>query len=254
MGRLDGKVALITGGARGLGAAMGRAMAAEGAAVALTDILADEGEQAAAALRDAGAKAMFLQQDVTDEARWDAVVSEVRGRLGGLSVLVTNAGIAKIGTVEESSFEDWRATMSVNLDGVFLGTRAGVRAMKDGGGGSIINISSIEGIVGNPLIVAYNAAKGGVRLLTKSAALHCAEQGYGIRVNSIHPGFTETAMVTDGFAEAPPELAEQVLAMTPMKRLGQPPEIAAGAVFLASDESAFMTGAELVIDGGFTAL
>ena len=258
MGRLDGKIALITGGARGLGAAMGQAMAAEGAAVALTDILTEEGERTAAQLRETGAKAIFLQQDVTVEARWDAVIAEVSQQLGPVNVLVNNAGIAEIGSIEDASFEEWRRTMSINLDGVFLGTRAGVRAMKGGGqggakGGSIINISSIEGIVGNPLIVAYNAAKGGVRLLTKSAALYCAEKKYPIRVNSIHPGFTLTAMVTEGFAAAPPELAEAAVAMTPLQRLGQPPEIAAGAVFLASDEASFVTGSELVIDGGFTA-
>lgn len=251
MGRLDGKVALITGGARGLGEAMGRAMAREGAAVALTDLRVDEGETVAADLAAQGAQAVFLEQDVTDEARWDTVVDEVASRLGGVNVLVNNAGIAEIGTIEDTSFESWRRTMAVNLDGVFLGTRAGVRHMKARGGGSIINISSIEGIVGNPLIAAYNASKGGVRLLTKSAAIYCAE--FGIRVNSVHPGFSETAMVTDGFAAAPPELAEQVLAMTPMKRLGAPPEIAEGVVFLASDESSFMTGSELVMDGGVIA-
>lgn len=253
MGRLDGKIALITGGARGLGAEMGRAMAAEGAAVALTDILTSEGEATAAALRETGANAIFLEQDVTDEARWDAVIAETTQKLGPLSVLVNNAGIAEIGSIEDTSFEAWRRTQSINLDGVFLGTRAGVRAMKNGQGGSIINISSIEGIVGNPLIVAYNAAKGGVRLLTKSAALYCAEKKYPIRVNSMHPGFTLTAMVTEGFAAAPPELAEAAVAMTPLQRLGQPPEIAAGAVFLASDEASFVTGSELVMDGGFTA-
>ena len=253
MGRLQGKIALITGGARGLGEAMGRAMAAEGAAVALTDLLEEEGKRVAADLTEQGHKAMFLQQDVTDEARWDAVVAEVSDRFGGLNVLVNNAGIAAVGAIDEASFADWRRTQAVNLDSVFLGCRAGVRYMKDQGGGSIINISSIEGIVGNAVLAAYNASKGGVRLLTKSAAVRCAEAGFGVRVNSIHPGFVMTAMVSEGFADAPPEMADQVIAMTPMKRFGTPEEIAAGAVFLASDESAFMTGSELVIDGGVIA-
>lgn len=254
MGRLDGKIALVTGGARGLGAAMAQAMAAEGAAVALTDLLTAEGEAVAEEIRASGAKALFLEQDVTDEARWDQVIARVLGEFGGLNVLVNNAGIAEIGSVEDASLESWRRTMAVNLDGVFLGVRAGVRQMKATGGGSIINISSIEGMVGNPMIAAYNASKGGVRILTKSAALHCAEQGYGVRVNSVHPGFVLTAMVTEGFAAAPPELGEAAIAMTPMKRLGEPKEIAAGVVYLASDESSFVTGSELVIDGGFTAL
>ncbi|MEM9725029.1 MAG: glucose 1-dehydrogenase [Pseudomonadota bacterium] len=253
MGRLQGKIALITGGARGLGEAMGRAMAAEGAAVALTDLLEEEGTRVAADLTEQGHKAMFLQQDVTDEARWDAVVAEVSDRFGGLNVLVNNAGIAAVGAIDEASFADWRRTQAVNLDSVFLGCRAGVRYMKDQGGGSIINISSIEGIVGNAVLAAYNASKGGVRLLTKSAAVRCAEAGFGVRVNSIHPGFVMTAMVSEGFADAPPEMADQVIAMTPMKRFGTPEEIAAGAVFLASEESAFMTGSELVIDGGVIA-
>ena len=252
MGRLDGKIALITGGARGLGAEMGRAMAAEGAAVALTDVLVEEGERTASELREAGANALFLQQDVADEARWDAVVAEVQQKLGGLNVLVNNAGIGKIGTIEDTSLELWRRTMAVNLDGVFLGCRAGVKAMQTGGG-SIINISSIEGMIANPLLAAYNASKGGVRVLTKSVALHCAEQGYGIRANSIHPGFIDTAIVSEGFADAPPELAEQIVELTPLKRFGQPPEVAGAAVFLASDESSFVTGSEMVIDGGFTA-
>ena len=220
MGRLDGKTALVTGGARGLGEAMARAMAAEGAAVAITDLLVDEGEKLAAELAAQGAKSLFLRQDVAEEARWEAVVDEIADKLGGLNVLVNNAGIAEIGSIEDASFESWRRTMSVNLDAVFLGTRAGVRFMKSHGGGSIINISSIEGIVGNPLIAAYNASKGGVRILTKSAAVYCAEQGYGIRVNSVHPGFVPTTMVTEGFAAAPPELAGAVIEMTPMKRLG----------------------------------
>ncbi len=253
MNRLTKKTALITGAARGFGAATARAMAAEGANVVLSDILEKEGAATAEAINADGGKALFLAQDVTDEKRWDEVTERAVAEFGKLDILVNNAGIAELGTIEDTTLEAWHRTIGINLDGVFLGTRAGVRAMKDTGGGSIINLSSIEGIVGNPMIVAYNAAKGGVRLLTKSAALWCAQNDYNIRVNSIHPGFVLTPMVTEAFKDAPPELAEAALASTPMKRFGTPEEIANAIVFLASDESSYMTGSELVVDGGFTA-
>ena len=156
-----------------------------------------------------------------------------------------------IDNIEDATFEDWRKTMAINLDAVFLGTRAGVRAMK-GRGGSIINISSIEGIVGNEFIPAYNASKGGVRLLTKSAARYCAAHKTGIRVNSVHPGYIGTSLVEDAVPHLPENFADVTTARIPMGRFGEPPEIASAVVFLASDESSYMTGAELVIDGGYT--
>lgn len=253
MGRLSGKIALVTGGARGLGEAACRAMAAEGAHVAVTDIREAEGKAVAADINKNGEKSIFIQQDVTDEKRWPEVMSQVVTEFGGLDIVVNNAGIAELGTIEDTNLEAWRRTTSINLDGVFLGTQAAVRIMKNNGGGSIINLSSIEGIVGNPMVVAYNASKGGVRLLTKSAAIYCAQAGYAIRINSLHPGFVPTPMVTEAFKDAPPELAESALASTPMQRFGTAEEIANCIVFLASEESSYMTGSELVVDGGFTA-
>ncbi|MGB0907126.1 MAG: glucose 1-dehydrogenase [Maricaulaceae bacterium] len=253
MGRLTGKVAIITGGSRGLGEATARAMAAEGAAVLITDLRAELGEAVAADITVGGGKAAFLTQDVTDEARWAEVFAHAQAEFGAANVLVNNAGIALVGTIEDTSYADWRKTQAVNMDAVFLGTQAAVRHMKESGGGSVINISSIEGIVGNPVAFAYNASKGAVRILTKSAAIYCAKAGYGIRVNSVHPGFVPTDMVMDAVPLAPEGFVDEALAMTPMNRFGEPSEIANGVVFLASDESSYMTGSELVIDGGFTA-
>jgi NAD(P)-dependent dehydrogenase (short-subunit alcohol dehydrogenase family) len=252
MGRLQGKTALVTGGARGLGKAACQAMAKEGANIVITDLRESEGEALAAALLAQGSKAIFLAQDVTDEARWDQVIAETVSAHGRLDILVNNAGIIELGTIEDTSFTSWQRTQAVNLDGVFLGTRAGVRAMKNSGG-SIINLSSIEGLVGNAITLAYNASKGGVRLLSKSAALYCAQAGYNIRVNSIHPGPVTTNLLEDAFASGPPELSDLVLAATPIGRFGVPDDIANGIVFLASDDSSYMTGSELVIDGGYTA-
>ncbi len=251
MARLAGKVALVTGAARGLGAAMCRAMAAEGAAILATDLRDDEGADLVAELKAAGTKAAYAHQDATIEDRWDEVVALAQSELGGLDIVVNNAGIVVIDNIEEATFENWRRTMAINLDAVFLGTRAGVRAMK-GRGGSIINISSIEGIVGNQFIPAYNASKGGVRLLTKSAARYCAAQNTGIRVNSVHPGYVGTSLVEDAVPHLPDNFADATIARIPMGRFGEPPEIASAVVFLASDESSYMTGAELVVDGGYT--
>lgn len=250
--RLTSKVALITGGARGLGAAIATAMAREGAAVFVTDMREDEGSALVAELVAQGFPAAFSQQDVTEEAGWDSLCDKVVAKFGRIDVVVNNAGIVRAGSIEDQTLADWRMTMAVNLDAVFLGTRAGVRAMK-GQSGSIINVSSIEGIVGNPFVPAYNASKGGVRLLTKSAALHCARSGYKVRINSLHPGYVGTALVQDALADLPADFPERTLARIPMGRFGEADEIAAAAVFLASDESSYMTGAELVIDGGYLA-
>lgn len=250
--RLDGRVAIITGGGRGIGAAICQAMAAEGALVVVTDIRETDGEATAAALRQAGHRADFVVQDTTVEDRWDFVFNFAEERFGAPDILVNNAGIVIPGSIEDQSFDDWRKTMAVNLDAVFLGTRAGVCGMKTKGG-AIINVSSIEGIAGNPHVPAYNASKGGVRLLTKSAAVYCARAGYPIRINSLHPGYVGTPLVADALPLLPGDFGDKTIGRIPMGRFGEPEEIARTAVFLASDDASYMTGSELVVDGGYLA-
>jgi NAD(P)-dependent dehydrogenase (short-subunit alcohol dehydrogenase family) len=249
-GRVAGKVALITGGASGLGAESARRLAREGAKVVLTDLSADAGEALA---REIGDAAIFLTQDVTDEARWTEVVAETKKAFGRLDILVSSAGIGEGTPLMEQGLAEWRRVIAINLDGVFLGMRACAPAMVEAGGGSIINISSILGKVGQPGAAAYCASKGGVLMLTKSAALEWAPAG--IRVNSVHPGYIDTPMVSGAIqrSENGNEMKELIISRHALGRLGMAREIADGIVFLASDESSFMTGAELVIDGGYTA-
>ena len=254
MGRVQDKVALVTGASLGLGRASAVLLAREGARVVLTDIREAEGQALAAELGAQGHEALFLRHDVSSEADWDAVMRAALDRFGRMDVVVNNAGVALAASVEDTTLEQWRWLMGINLDGVFLGVRAGVKAMRDHGG-SIINLSSIEGLIGDQNLAAYNASKGGVRLLTKSAALHCAKSGYRIRVNSIHPGYILTPMV-EGYvaAHADVEATRQAIAaLHPLGHIGEPDDIAYGVLYLASEESKFMTGAELVIDGGYTA-
>lgn len=255
MKRVDNKVALVTGAGLGLGRACAMLLAREGAKVIVTDVKEQEGRAVADEIVEAGGEAMFMRQDVSSEADWDAAIAATLRRFGRLDILVNNAGVALGGDVESTTLEQWRALMSVNLDGVFLGTQRAVVAMKKSGSGSIINLSSIEGLIGDANLAAYNASKGGVRLLTKSAALHCAKAGYNIRVNSVHPGYIWTPMVENYLAAQPdPEAAKAFVAsLHPVGHLGEPDDIAYGVVYLASDESKFVTGAELVIDGGYTA-
>ncbi len=252
--RVSKKIALVTGGGSGIGEAICQRLAEEGATVIVTDINEDSARRVADAI---GGGALGLHQDVTSESRWAEVVAEAVTRFGRLDVLVNNAGIAVIGTAEDASLADWQATQKVNLDAVFLGTREAIKAMKSSGGGSIINISSVEGIIGEPLVAAYNASKGGVRIFTKSAALHCAAQGYGIRVNSVHPGFIGTAMVADAVASLGETegaaFEARIMDSIPLGRMGEPRDIANGVLYLASEESSYVTGAELVIDGGYIA-
>jgi len=254
--RLKDKIVLVTGAASGIGLASVEACAREGAVVIISDVNSKEGEAQAQRLVADGLAVEFVQQDVASEADWRRVVDEILRRHGRLDVLVNNAGIVVIAPIEQETLEGWRRTQAVNMEGVFLGSREAVRAMKDGGG-SIVNISSIEGIVGGPMVPAYNAAKGGVRLLTKSVALHCAQQGYRIRVNSVHPGYVGTPLVANAIGALPPDQAaalhQDLLGRIPMGRLGEPREIANVVLFLASDESSYMTGSELVVDGGYTA-
>ena len=253
-GRVKGKVALVTGAAMGLGAETARRLAQEGARVMLTDLDEAAGDAVAAEIVAAGGNAAFLRHDVAQESDWEAVIAATVARFGGLQVLVNNAGISG-GTLPllEHSLEDWRRVMSVNLDGVFLGLRHGGPAIAASGGGSIINLSSILGKVGLPNAAAYCASKGGVLLLTKAAALEWAP--LGLRVNSVHPGFIETPMVTAAMrnAENGNEMRDQLISAHALGRFGAPREIADAILFLASDESSFMTGAELVVDGGYTA-
>lgn len=248
----DGRIALVTGSARGIGAAICTALVEAGAAVLATDLRRDEGEALASRLSTAGHQIIFAQQDTTSESGWDETVATAQREFGGFDILVNNAGIVLPGSIEDQSFADWRRTLSVNLDGVFLGTRAGVRHMKSAGG-SIINLASIEGMVGNAHVPAYNASKGGVRLLTKSAAIHCARSGYPIRINSLHPGYVGTPLVDDALPLLPEDFSSNTVARIPMGRFGEPHEIAKAVLFLASDESSYMTGAELVVDGGYLA-
>lgn len=255
MKRVAGKVALVTGGGLGLGRASAIVLAREGAKVMITDLKEREGRAVAEEIVEAGGEAMFMRHDVASEADWDAVCAATLRRFGRLDILVNNAGVALGGSVEATTIEQWRALMAVNLDGVFMGTQRAIAAMKETGGGSIINLSSIEGLIGDANLAAYNASKGGVRIFTKSAALHCAKAGYNIRVNSVHPGYIWTPMVETYLAAQPDPTAAKafVASLHPLGHLGEPDDIAYGVLYLASDESKFVTGAELVIDGGYTA-
>ena len=246
--RLEGKVALISGGARGLGAAAVRLFASEGAKVGIGDIRQEQACALESELRESGSDVMYVGLDVTDEEQWANAVHQMMTVYGRLDILVNNAGILEHGLVEDTSAESWDRTMDVNSRGVFLGTRAVIPAMRESGGGSIVNISSVAGLVGG-FMTAYNSSKGAVRLLTKSTAVQYAAEN--IRVNSVHPGPTNTDMLDVFFRE---EGAREARATdTPIPRLGEPEDIAYGVLFLASDESSYMTGAELVIDGGNTA-
>ena len=255
-GRLQDKVVLITGGASGIGLASAEACAREGARVVITDINGAEGAAQAQRLAGAGLDVVFLRQDVTNEDDWRRVIDETVQRHGQLDVLVNNAGIAVITPLEQETLAGWRRTQAINVEGVFLGSREAVRVMK-GRGGSIVNLSSIEGLVGDPLLPAYNASKGAVRIFTKSTALYCAQQGYNIRVNSIHPGYVGTPLMVNALGSLPPEqaaaLQQDLMTRIPLGRTAEPREIAHAIVFLASDEASYMTGSELVIDGGYTA-
>ena len=247
-GRLKGKVALITGAASGIGRATAALFHAEGAKIAATD----RNEAGLAGLApDAD---LTLVQDVTDEARWREVVDAVVAAFGRLDILVNSAGIGTLGNIETTTLADWRRVNAVNAEGTFLGCREAVWAMKETGG-SIVNLSSVAGVIGDASSLAYCASKGAVRLLTKSAALHCARAGYGIRVNSVHPSFAETPMVLEGIARAKnPEWVREGLARAaPTGRMGKAEEVALTILFLASDESSFTTGAEFMVDGGLTA-
>lgn len=256
MGRVAGKVALVTGAGLGLGRASSILLAAEGAKLVVSDI--DEGlaGNTAAKIVKAGGEALALRHDVSKPEDWTAVMAAIERRFGRLEVLVNNAGIAIARNIEDTSLAEWRRTMAVNLDGVFLGCQAGIRLMKQSGGGSIINLSSIDGIIGEAELAAYCASKGGVRTLTKAVAVHCAEKRYGIRCNSIHPGYIWTPQTENYLRDLGTLDQEKAKALSrhPIGFLGEPNDIAYMVLYLASDESKFVTGSEMVVDGGYLAV
>jgi NAD(P)-dependent dehydrogenase (short-subunit alcohol dehydrogenase family) len=248
--RLQGKIALISGGARGMGAVEARLFAQEGAKVTIGDVLEDEGRKVEAEINAIGGEALFVHLDVTREADWQKAVEATVKRFGKLDVLVNNAGISGRGRVEDTAVEDWDRVMDVNAKGVFLGTKVAIPAMRQGGGGSIINISSQLGLVGTDhSSPQYQASKGAVRLLTKATAIQYAKER--IRANSVHPGPIVTPMTEA--ARADPERYRLMLSRVPLGCYGQPEDVAYGVLYLASDEARWVTGSELVIDGGWTA-
>ena len=256
-GRVAGKKVFISGGAGGLGSAMGRMLAKEGAVVCLADIDHDGAKSAAAALEAAeGAGTAFaFPLDVTKEDQWTYALEEADEAMGGISVLVNNAGISRAGDIENLPFETWKQVMSVNVDSVFLGTKHALKYLRQNQPGSIINISSIAGLIAGHNSPAYNASKSAVWLLSKGIALHCAKQGLEIRSNSVHPTYIDTPILDPlrqlfGNDEAMAKLGRQI----PMGHVGEPDDVAAAVVYLASDESKFMTGAELKLDGGISAM
>tara|TARA_R110002096_G_scaffold52565_5_gene137423 strand:+ start:116 stop:886 length:771 start_codon:yes stop_codon:yes gene_type:complete len=251
-GRIDGKVALITGGASGLGKASAELFVEEGGRVMIADIDTAGGKAVAESLGDAGA---FTPLDVTDEANWIAAIEATQQAFGAIHILVQSAGIGLTAPVTEITLEDWRRVHAIDLDGVFLGCKHSIPAIAGCGGGSIVNISSIAGVIAGHNMAAYNSAKAGVRHLSKSVALHCARQALNIRCNSIHPTFIDTPILDKhkerfGAAEALQKLGRQV----PIGRVGKPREVAYGILYLASDESSYTTGSELFIDGGIAAM
>ncbi len=268
MARLEGRIALVTGGGRGIGQAIAEAFAEEGAQIILADILEKDGPAAARKInqRHGEGRARFVRLDVTDEENWRELCARCEQDFGGLDILANNAGIYHTAPVSETTLEDWRRVMAVNVDGVFLGCKHALpllkkRAGKWRGGGAIINLSSMAGIDGAAMHSAYCSSKGAVRLMTKAVALEAAAEDPPVRVNSLHPGVVETAMggevvqtmIHAGRANDTQSAAGVVAMLHPLRRMGQAGEIARAAVYLAGDDAAFITGAELVIDGGVTA-
>jgi NAD(P)-dependent dehydrogenase (short-subunit alcohol dehydrogenase family) len=256
MNRVKGKVALVTGAGMGLGRAASLLLAGEGATLVDTDIDEDAARQTAELVEGMGASSLHIHHDVAKEEDWPRVMAVVEEKFGRLDVLVNNAGIAVAKNIEETTLDEWRRTMAVNLDGVFFGCRQGIALMKKSGGGSIINLSSIDGIIGEADLAAYCASKGGVRTLTKAVAVHCAEKKYGIRCNSIHPGYIWTPQTENYLRDLGKLESEKAKALSrhPIGFLGEPNDIAYMVLYLASDESKFVTGSEMVVDGGYLAV
>ncbi len=267
MARLDGKTAIITGAAAGIGAATARAFAREGASLVLTDINGEAVEAVAEELMTAGARAIGLAHDVREEADWQTVIDRTVATFGRPDVLVNNAGVGPSKPTLETSLAEFRAVTAINLDAVFLGCRFGLEAMRStednprSSSASIVNLSSILGLVGFATATAYSASKGGVRLLTKSLALEAAANKWDVRVNSVHPGFTWTPMVQESVKRIADQTGGEaddtragIAGLHPLGRMGEPDEIAAAILFLATDEASFMTGSEVTVDGGYTAI
>ncbi len=246
-GRLDGKVALISGGASGIGAAHAQVFAAEGAQIVIGDIQAAKGREVAAGVNNNGGEAVFVHLDVSNENDWQQAVHEAVSQFGKLTTLINNAGVYWPSGVEEETRDKWQKMIEINQTGVWLGMKTAAPALRASGNAAIVNISSLYGLIGSPGSIAYHASKGAVRLMTKAAALEYVRQG--IRVNSIHPGQIDTPIL----AGLTPEQDAQIKEATPMGRLGRPEEIAYGSLYLCSDEASYTTGTELVIDGGWFA-
>jgi 3alpha(or 20beta)-hydroxysteroid dehydrogenase len=250
---LAGRAAIVTGAARGIGAACALSLAREGARVLLTDVLIEEGEATAAGLRQDGHRALFQRHDVSNEEQWNVIMEFALSQFGGLDVLVNNAAINLVGTIEDVTLEGFRRVLDINVLGCFLGTQQAILRMKRSGGGSIINMASNSSLRVVPLTTAYSPSKAAVANLTKVAAVHCAVERYGIRVNSVHPGPIEAPMLTGG-AERPLEIPQvrNLVEAIPLGRMGQPREVAEVVTFLASDAASYITGAEIFVDGGLT--
>jgi NAD(P)-dependent dehydrogenase (short-subunit alcohol dehydrogenase family) len=256
MGRVTGKKAFITGGAQGLGACFARMLADEGASVFLTDVnAAGAAERAAEINRRHPDKAFSLAHDVTKKDEWEKALAAAGDAMGGISVLINNAGIGGWGSIETESEEGWRRTMDIDVDSIFIGTQLALPYLKDSQPASIINISSVAGLIAHGNMLSYNTAKAAVRMMSKSIALHCASSGYDIRCNSVHPVFTRTPIIDPlvALGGGGKQGEERLVRQIPLKRLGEPEDIGYAVLYLASDESRFVTAAELVIDGGITA-
>ncbi|ATE61240.1 glucose 1-dehydrogenase [Thauera sinica] len=259
MKRVEGKIALVTGAANGLGRATAAVLAREGALVLLTDIDDAGGEAAAEGIRAAGGKARYCHHDASSPDDWASVLARLDEAHGRLDILVNNAGGGTYNDIETVSLEQWRRIMAINLDATFIGTQSAIRWMKNTGGGNIINVSSVAAFSAAPNLAAYCAAKAGINMLSKSAAVYCGQKGYNIRINVVHPGLIETrsgvemARLATGAARDEDAIA-MFTALHPIGRIGQPDDIANGILYLASDESRFVTASSLIIDGGFTAV
>jgi NAD(P)-dependent dehydrogenase (short-subunit alcohol dehydrogenase family) len=256
MGRVSNKVALVTGAAQGLGAAIAAMLAKEGANVVLTDINIEGAREQAANINSAhDGRAIAIEHDVTNAEQWTNAVSKCKETYGGLNILVNNAGVGSIANVVDETFENWRRVHAIDLDSVFLGCKTAIPLMADSGGGSIVNISSISGIIAGHNLASYNSAKAAVRHLSKSVALHCARAGNNIRSNSVHPVFVDTPIL-DGMSrgEDRAETLKKLGRQIPIGRVAEPDDVAYAVLYLASDESGFVTGSELKVDGGISAM